>query len=138
MKYLILILGLIFAAPIWAADGDGCTGPYKAPAGGTCRMVMDGATTGNRTSNPRTPIPRAYERLWIEVADEDSCSAYTVTVSTSSQATGGVLHEIGTMSFGGTTMLQLDGFGAHPLAYVEATSSGVTACSNLDVLIHSK
>lgn len=137
MKFLILFLSLIFAPPIWAADGDASPAGYVAPQGAKSFIICDGKT-GNVTCSPRTKIGGIYERVWIEVADEAGCSAYTVTLTTVSQLTGGVEHVLGTLSYGTDTMLALDGFGYHPLAYVEGTTSGVTGCTNLDVLFHGR
>ena len=134
---ITLLIAFFLAAPIWAADGDPCSGGYIAPAGATCVMLCDGKT-GTATCSPRSRVENVHERIWIEVADESGCSAYTVVVTTASKLTGGVEHEVGTLTYGGDTMLNLDGFGAHTLSHVEADITALTGCTNLDVLMHMR
>jgi hypothetical protein len=100
-------------------------------------MLCDGKT-GTATCSPRARLLNTYERIWIEVADEAGCSAYTIDITTVSKLTGGVEHDVGTLSYGGDTMIQLDGFGAHVLSHVEADVTALTGCTNLDVLMHMR
>lgn len=138
MRYLILLLSLLFAAPLWAADGDACdSGTYKGIANtATCIYLCDGKV--DPATCPRYNVDRKYDFVAIELAQATNCSACSITVTTVSKSSGGIEHTLGTLDCTGTTLLSLNGQGAHPLAYIEADITSETACdtTGIDVLFH--
>lgn len=132
MKTILTLLFVLFAVPAFAADGDPCS-TGNTYAGGACWLLCDAETADVACAEFR--LPGFYRALALEL-QYASCTAGTVVVTQTSVSGDATPDTITTMTVGGTETVHIQGDSAHPMRFLTATTSGMSACT-LDVRVHA-
>lgn len=142
---LILFVGLLFAGPVWSADGDSCNAEAGVRPSGSlwrngaiasqCIMLCDSDTA---SANPCT-ILDLYAHggipdvMSIEIHDSSSCNTGYEVAITARWGTGGDYHTIATLN--ATTTEVVLHWDAFPPRYFRAITVA-TGCADFDVFVH--
>ncbi len=136
MKTILAILFLLFASPTLAADGDPCI-DGRTFSGGGCWLLCDDALDASPGACTEFRIPSFYSGALAIELQYSSCTAAIVAVTQTSVPGDSNADLLTTLTVGGTETVHIDPVAAHPLTYLTATTSGMTACT-LDVRFHAR
>ena len=136
---LVSILVGLFAAPVWAADGDACATTGRTARRGwevKCNLVCDTKTSASSSCTDFV-VAEAADTYILEIAEDEGCAVgATITVTTQGISDTDT-HSLTALDTGGTTSVVIAGAAAHPLTRLNFVISSPTSCTDLDVKLWS-
>jgi len=151
IRFIPAALALLFAAPIFAANGDRCDAAQFRQTGGDviaswCFKLVDDVTSASggpivfdlATAGPPNQVTGIPDTIVFEVGTDEDCSAGSVTFTTS-KVSGGVETELAednpVLDLSGAATVSIE-YTSPPGGFVNTRWTGVGGCTGgFDVLM---